>query len=704
MDEMDLTLPPEFESVLDEFYSGPQPAPIFAAQLETELRHHFNETSHSNERKHFFMEGFMHILRTRPVLAIIAVVIALLALTGVVYAIGRLAGFIPGYGFTENVQGMYVLDGQVEGKSGGLMVKLEKAVQDDNNLILEVSKTGSDYRISGASIQSEGAEKIYALKKFEVGANWKFVFPSLEDPQKPVTLIIYAMGLTGYPNSEAVSISFHLRPISPGDMIIQPTDTVPLADHHDGLTLSLDSIAYDKDKTVLQVSLKFDHPGNIGGMWSVTLTDQNGIPYPLQDITPPDENYYTTTDMNNGSTTANIKAGDETRVYETTALYGKEPLTLALTVMPASEPFSLYVYDWGEAFKFDPGPNPQIGQTWQMDENVDVNNTHFHVTSAELLDEGGLKLVFHATAEDPTLYVDLSPEDETISHAVYSVPGQDGFSITFPLSRMPDKPIQFMLSMSVYKLKAPFQVTWQPPAEIHQASGLPTVTPIPTALRAEIPTFISSDPLVLEVCTLLQRYDGWLQKGPGWVHLVHEYSKDPIPNVITIPYARTEEWLEIDENGWVLRSVQTDLDQNGTIIQQSATVGSHSVNFAYGGTFDAPATYRVSIDNVTQRMQAMVSSDVSFSREVTTCDDGSACLLITSSEFVGSPYGASPESPSSWRIWINLETGQQVRQEEFHLLEDGSIKVDYTFRYLLIEKVSNAPQEILDILKNVGAP
>jgi hypothetical protein len=202
----------------------------------------------------------------------------------------------------------------------------------------------------------------------------------------------------------------------------------------------------------------------------------------------------------------------------------------------------------------------------------------------------------------------------------------------------------------------------------------------------------------------MQRYDGWLQTGPGWVHLVHEYSKDPIPNAITIPYARTEEWLEIDENGWVLRSVQTDRDQDGAIIQQIATVGGHSVNLTYGGTFDSPATYQVSIDNVTQQVQRMISNGLSFSREVTTCDDGSACLLITSSEFGHSPDGTAFESHSGWRVWINLETGQQVKQEEFHLLEDGSTKVDYTFRYLLIEKVSNTPQEILDILKNVGVP
>ncbi len=46
----------------------------------------------------------MHMLRTRPILAVVAAILALLLLSGIAYAVGRLSGFIPGIGFVNNVQ------------------------------------------------------------------------------------------------------------------------------------------------------------------------------------------------------------------------------------------------------------------------------------------------------------------------------------------------------------------------------------------------------------------------------------------------------------------------------------------------------------------------------------------------------------------------------------------------------------------------
>ena len=50
-------------------------------------------------------KSLMQTMRTRPVLALVLVVLALLMLTGVVYALGRLAGFIPGFGFSPGAVG-----------------------------------------------------------------------------------------------------------------------------------------------------------------------------------------------------------------------------------------------------------------------------------------------------------------------------------------------------------------------------------------------------------------------------------------------------------------------------------------------------------------------------------------------------------------------------------------------------------------------
>ena len=56
------------------------------------------------------------------------------------------------------------------------------------------------------------------------------------------------------------------------------------------------------------------------------------------------------------------------------------------------------------------------------------------------------------------------------------------------------------------------------------------------------------------------------------------------------------------------------------------------------------------------------------------------------------------------RTWINLQTGQQVKTQSFWRLQDGSERVDYTYKPILDEKVNAPTQEILDILARVVVP
>jgi hypothetical protein len=53
---------------------------------------------------------------------------------------------------------------------------------------------------------------------------------------------------------------------------------------------------------------------------------------------------------------------------------------------------------------------------------------------------------------------------------------------------------------------------------------------------------------------------------------------------------------------------------------------------------------------------------------------------------------------------LNLETEQQVKYQAYWLLADGSERVDYTQRVLVVEKVETPPQENLEILSRVVKP
>ena len=100
---------------------------------------------------------FMQMLRARPILALLVAILALLALTGMVFALGRVTGFIPGFGFTSNTGVVYVLAEPVESTQGSITLRLDNAVSDDNRFWTDLTVqgvTGQDYNHPGLCFNS----------------------------------------------------------------------------------------------------------------------------------------------------------------------------------------------------------------------------------------------------------------------------------------------------------------------------------------------------------------------------------------------------------------------------------------------------------------------------------------------------------------------------------------------------------------------
>jgi hypothetical protein len=55
-------------------------------------------------------------------------------------------------------------------------------------------------------------------------------------------------------------------------------------------------------------------------------------------------------------------------------------------------------------------------------------------------------------------------------------------------------------------------------------------------------------------------------------------------------------------------------------------------------------------------------------------------------------------------VWINLQTGQQVKYQSFRLLSDNQKQVDATQISVLVEKVAQPPQDVLELLARVVVP
>ncbi|HLO16212.1 MAG TPA: DUF4179 domain-containing protein [Anaerolineales bacterium] len=84
----------------------------------------------------------MTTLRTRPIMALLIALFILLALSGVVYALGRAFGYIPGVGLVDQSAPIRVLAEPVTVKQQGISVTVSKVVADSTRTFLS-------YRVDG---------------------------------------------------------------------------------------------------------------------------------------------------------------------------------------------------------------------------------------------------------------------------------------------------------------------------------------------------------------------------------------------------------------------------------------------------------------------------------------------------------------------------------------------------------------------------
>ena len=195
------------------------------------------------------------------------------------------------------------------------------------------------------------------------------------------------------------------------------------------------------------------------------------------------------------------------------------------------------------------------------------------------------------------------------------------------------------------------------------------------------------------------------------MHIVKEETSNPqTGQVFPPPYLKTEEWFEVNAEGYVMRSVHTDYNDSGQIIQQAATIGDYSVNFTTGDSgYNNADSYKITMYELTGYLSRAGQNGVmDLSTEETTCENQRNCLLVSHSETFSTPIQNPGETEEFYgagqRFWIDLETGQLVKRQTFWLLEDGSEAISSSTIYTLVEKVGSPPQEILDILNSVIVP
>ena len=342
--------PTSIETRLSTLFASSQPRKEFVDDLAMKLHFQYLDLKSSQtiiqpQRDHWF-PGMKRKLRARPVMFVLSVLIAMLVLTGIVYAVGRLSGYIPGFGFASSSQTIYVLDEVSEVEENNLLIQIEQAISDEERFWVKVRvenlKEPPFFSSSYLLLEDDTRiELVSSGSSYQDGlTTLTYTFPALPEDIEHLTLFIENLG------DNPIMFPLALRPIQNGEMIpVTEMGEYPIySPTQHGLHLSLDHVAPGSDRTIFQVSVQFDDPGAmIIGQWTVTLMDQEGRIYPLTEITPGD-----------------IDRG-KTALYQTIPFTGNEELMITLQSVPIVEQKINVMRDYSAnpgKFIFDPGDDP----------------------------------------------------------------------------------------------------------------------------------------------------------------------------------------------------------------------------------------------------------------------------------------------------------------------------------------------------------
>jgi hypothetical protein len=459
---------------------------------------------------------FMQTLRARPVLAMVLALLALLLLTGVAYAIGRLTGFIPGIGFVQT-HSLRVLAEPVRQTRDGITVSIEQVVADSERTIIIYKAEGLSLQAANSKGEGGGPFGSAHLLRLPDGTTleeskenngtpeplldnikseggWpnyaqRLVYQSVPSNVDTLTLIIPVLqNMPAGVAPENWELTFRLKPApadinyvpitefahvptkeSTGTPIAEETNVPAPADN--GITLQLDSVIELEDGFVFTGNLSWKDSTFPAGKDVFTetvrpmLTDANGQEIPMEEV-PLD-----------WSSQKNKISWS----YRTNPKAFTGPLTLSVSSVKAT------VLAPPADFQIDFGPNPQAGQTWEPNQDFVFDGKPIHLASIQLNGDCAPQmyaLIFNFTSNLPGaggFINDLAPQ----AQFDYSCEGKGGtsqegspvdstdFPIGIPYGAIPSGKHQYSVNLSVpYVVNGPWQVTWNPPS-----SSEPTATP-----------------------------------------------------------------------------------------------------------------------------------------------------------------------------------------------------------------------------------
>lgn len=447
-------LPDDLEQELNNYYTSPEPGPEFVSRLERGLHSKLKE----QEQKQMFGRS-KRKLAWGFGLALTAVLVGFLATSPtVVAAMKRLLGYIPGVGLVDSASPLRVLAEPVSQTREGVTITVDEAILSSGKTVIKFTVENIPFDKLTHREDVVGCRMTAQLKLPDGssltmtgggGSGWgtgyenRFDYEPVPVNVNEATLFVPCIQDV-LPGVLPENWEFPLRFVpAPPDMKLMPVvEVTPSPDASGKNPLVLEKVIETDTGYIL--TGRFYSIGLPEGTRALHLngwpqiTDASGHAVPFNE---PDEFI------------EHARQGGE--VPWAYKIEGKQfdwPLILTF------ESLTLEHTDVRTEFEFDTGTNPQTGQVWELNHDLEIAGYPLHIASATRTEEG---YSFDIEIDPAVQSVRLEMDSMATSGSEGDGNGHFSMSVTFD-SEIPSGNLTVLLDRPMLELSGHWQLQWQP--------------------------------------------------------------------------------------------------------------------------------------------------------------------------------------------------------------------------------------------------
>jgi len=354
--------------------------------------------------------SLMQTLRARPVGVIVIVVLALSFLTGVVYAIGKSLGYIPGIGVVEQSVPLRILAEPVTVKQLGISVTVSKVVADSTRTFISYRVDGIPFVENeipacinvpelhlpdGSNLENKSGSGGNAVMR-----NGDFMYYEADEVYSPIP-------------SGSNNVIFVLSCVLPGGSVPEnfelPITLIPAPAGYATPVVEIEVTAdVDENKTGLHLQKVLELADSyilIG-----KFTDGGDLPGPLYMSTSSDSEYLPHIEDANGNPVS-FKVREDARPdpdWDVAYYWAYEiPKPVATPLKITVDRVNIREHNTAQ-FQFDAGDHPQVNQEWRFNQPVKVGTYTFVLDTITFIGNGYvLNLSYENLPQSVTFFVNV---------------------------------------------------------------------------------------------------------------------------------------------------------------------------------------------------------------------------------------------------------------------------------------------------------